>query len=121
MKTYKTSILILTFFVLMIFNANGIGAQEKSSQDKMSKEFGPVLKLKGNARKEINAIANILSPDSKMKPIDCSARSCLSSKFSIGMTLTKPSAVTATSIAVGSRKWSFRASPNWKTMVIARR
>lgn len=75
MKTYKPSILILTFIILMIFNATCIGAQEKSSQEEMGREFGPVLKLKGNARKEINAIANILSPDSKMKPIDATAAS----------------------------------------------
>ncbi len=41
-----------------------------SSLENMQEQFGPVLKLEGNARKEINAIANILSPDSKMKPID---------------------------------------------------
>ncbi len=41
-----------------------------SSQAEIQEQFGPVLKLEGNARKEINAIANIISPDSKMKPID---------------------------------------------------
>ena len=46
-----------------------------SSQAEMQEQFGPVLKLKGNARKEINAIANIISPDSKMKPIDATKAS----------------------------------------------
>ena len=40
------------------------------SQEEVKEQFGPVLKLEGNARKEINAIANIIGPDSKMKPID---------------------------------------------------
>lgn len=33
-------------------------------------KFGPVLQLEGTAQKEINAIANILGPGSKMKTID---------------------------------------------------
>lgn len=75
MKTHKPSILTLTFIVMVLFNANCIGAQEKSLQEEFGKEFGPVLKLKGNARKEINVIANILSPGSKMKSIDATAAS----------------------------------------------
>ncbi len=46
-----------------------------TSQAEIREQFGPVLKLEGNARKEINAIANIISPDSKMKPIDATKAS----------------------------------------------
>ena len=46
-----------------------------TSQENIREQFGPVLKLEGNARKEINAIANILGPSSKMKPIDATKAS----------------------------------------------
>ena len=46
-----------------------------NSHEKIKQEFGPVLKLEGKARKEINAIANIIGPDSKMKPIDATKAS----------------------------------------------
>ncbi|WP_447969764.1 hypothetical protein [Nitrospira sp. M1] len=45
------------------------------SSDTMKEQFGPVLKLEGKARQEINAIANILGPDSKMIPIDATKAS----------------------------------------------
>lgn len=38
--------------------------------ESIKKEFGPVLKLKGTAKKEINAIANLFAPGSKIKAID---------------------------------------------------
>lgn len=38
-------------------------------------KFGPVLQLEGNAQKEINAIANLLSDDSKLKSIDATKAS----------------------------------------------
>ncbi|MGB0911233.1 MAG: hypothetical protein ACPGYT_12795 [Nitrospirales bacterium] len=46
-----------------------------TTHEEMQEQFGPVLKLEGNARKEINAIANIIGPDSKMKPIDATKAS----------------------------------------------
>ena len=46
-----------------------------TSHEDIKEQFGPVLKLEGNARKEINAIANIIGPDSKMKPIDATKAS----------------------------------------------
>ena len=45
-------------------------AAADTTHEEMQEQFGPVLKLEGKARKEINAIANIISPDSRMKPID---------------------------------------------------
>jgi hypothetical protein len=38
-------------------------------------KFGPVLQLEGNAQKEINAIANLLTDDSKLIPIDATKAS----------------------------------------------
>ena len=46
-----------------------------NSLEQMNEEFGPVLKLEGKARKEINAIANIIGSDSKMKSIDATKAS----------------------------------------------
>jgi len=46
-----------------------------ASQNDIHKEFGPVLELEGKARKEINAIANIIAPGSKMVPIDATKAS----------------------------------------------
>lgn len=42
----------------------------ESELNSIKKEFAPVLKLKGAARKEINAIANLFSPGSKLAAID---------------------------------------------------
>jgi hypothetical protein len=42
----------------------------KAELEVIKKDFGAVLKLKGAARKEINAIANLFSPDSKLAAID---------------------------------------------------
>ncbi len=41
----------------------------------MKEKFGPVLQLEGNAQREINAIATILGPGSKMKTIDATKAS----------------------------------------------
>ncbi len=46
-----------------------------TTHKEMQEQFGPVLKLDGKARKEINAIANIIGPDSKMIPIDATGAS----------------------------------------------
>ena len=46
-----------------------------ASQNDVNEAFAPVLKLEGKARKEINAIANILAPGSKMVPIDATKAS----------------------------------------------
>ena len=45
------------------------------SHESVQEAFGPVLKLEGNARREINAIANIIGPGSKMVPIDATKAS----------------------------------------------
>ena len=46
-----------------------------ASQNDIKEAFAPVLKLEGKARKEINAIANIIAPGSKMVPIDATKAS----------------------------------------------
>ncbi len=65
-------------FVLLFFflgNSAWAGADAEKELERIKQEFGPVLKLQGNAKKEINVIANILTPDSKMKPIDATRAS----------------------------------------------
>ncbi len=54
--------------------ATEMTGSEAELQD-MKEKFGPVLKLEGNAQKEINAIATILGPGSKMKTIDATKAS----------------------------------------------
>ena len=46
-----------------------------ASQNDVNGAFAPVLKLEGKARKEINAIANMIAPGSKMVPIDATKAS----------------------------------------------
>lgn len=46
-----------------------------ASQNDANEAFAPVLKLEGKARKEINAIANMIAPGSKMVPIDATKAS----------------------------------------------
>lgn len=46
-----------------------------ASQHDANEAFAPVLKLEGKARKEINAIANMIAPGSKMVPIDATKAS----------------------------------------------
>ena len=46
-----------------------------ASQHDVNEAFAPVLKLEGKARKEINAIANMIAPGSKMVPIDATKAS----------------------------------------------
>lgn len=50
-------------------------ARADASQNDVNEAFAPVLKLEGKARKEINAIANMIAPGSKMVPIDATKAS----------------------------------------------
>ena len=50
-------------------------ARADASQHDINEAFAPVLKLEGKARKEINAIANMIAPGSKMIPIDATKAS----------------------------------------------
>ena len=50
-------------------------ARADASQNDINEAFAPVLKLEGKARKEINAIANMIAPGSKMVPIDATKAS----------------------------------------------
>ena len=56
--------------------AQGAGSPDATTQlEEIQAKFGPVLQLEGNAQKEINAIANLLSNDSKLKAIDATKAS----------------------------------------------
>ncbi len=50
-------------------------ARADAAQNDVNEAFAPVLKLEGKARKEINAIANMIAPGSKMVPIDATKAS----------------------------------------------
>ncbi len=56
--------------------AQAAGSSDATTQlQEIQAKFGPVLQLEGNAQKEINAIANLLSNDSKLKAIDATKAS----------------------------------------------
>ncbi|MEO8327484.1 MAG: hypothetical protein ABI618_16650 [Nitrospirota bacterium] len=56
--------------------AQAAGNSDATTQlNDIQAKFGPVLQLEGNAQKEINAIANLLSDDSKLKSIDATKAS----------------------------------------------
>ena len=69
---------ILSLAIVLCLHVYGfpaaVQAEESNGATKELQElksnFGPVLQLEGNARKEINTIANLLAPESKLKPID---------------------------------------------------
>ena len=50
-------------------------ARADASQNDSNEAFAPVMKLEGKHRKEINAIANMIAPGSKMVPIDATKAS----------------------------------------------
>lgn len=50
-------------------------ARADASKNDINEAFAPVMKLEGKARKEINAIANMIAPGSKMVPIDATKAS----------------------------------------------
>ena len=50
-------------------------ARADASENDANEAFAPVMKLEGKARKEINAIANMIAPGSKMVPIDATKAS----------------------------------------------
>ncbi|MBA3611937.1 MAG: hypothetical protein H0W49_03285, partial [Nitrospirales bacterium] len=69
----------LLLAAVIIGSAAGAQAAENSEAttqlNDIQAKFGPVLQLEGNAQKEINAIANLLSDDSKLKSIDATKAS----------------------------------------------
>ncbi|MCA9497825.1 MAG: hypothetical protein MRJ67_18065 [Nitrospirales bacterium] len=69
----------LLILALMIGSAAVAQAAENSEAptqlNDIQAKFGPVLQLEGNAQKEINAIANLLSDNSKLKSIDATKAS----------------------------------------------
>ncbi|MEK9629406.1 MAG: hypothetical protein VW455_10345 [Nitrospinota bacterium] len=72
-KMYGLGLLVLGIY-LSLSMAASIPASASSDSEKeleaIKKEFSAVLNLKGTARKEINAIANLLAPGSKLAAID---------------------------------------------------
>lgn len=69
----------LLLVALLIGSASVAQAAEDSDAttqlNDIKAKFGPVLQLEGNAQKEINAIANLLTDDSKLKSIDATKAS----------------------------------------------
>ena len=77
MKNKMHPIAVAVFFVASLAIATpGIAVAEISEVSavkelrELKNNFGPVLKLKGPARKEVNAIANLIAPGSKLVAID---------------------------------------------------
>lgn len=72
LKLYSTSSLIAAGLLIML-SVQVEASTPNNAQEELAsikKEFGAVLKLQGTARKEINAIANLFSPGSKIAAID---------------------------------------------------
>jgi hypothetical protein len=73
-KLSKASFGIFIASIFMITLVTGVGASvtkdSNTELEKIKKDFAPVLKLKGTAKKEINAIANLFAPGSKLAAID---------------------------------------------------
>ena len=76
-KTLKLSPYFSTFLIIagfLIALSSQVVASTSNNPEKelaaIKKEFEPVLKLKGNAKKEINAIANLFASGSKIAAID---------------------------------------------------
>ena len=63
-STYLSKLVLITFLTGVFYSMNSPSAQagdaEKELRD-IKEQFGPVLKLEGLARKEINAIAKAQS------------------------------------------------------------
>ncbi len=76
-KLPKVGLFFWTFFIALIFMVTpvtgsdaSVSSDSKVELEKIKREFASVLKLKGTARKEINAIANLFAPSSKLAAID---------------------------------------------------
>jgi hypothetical protein len=73
---FKLDLGIVAFVLAVVFISTGIQSSSvfaKSDSDELKAikdEFGSVLSLKGAARKEINTIANLFAPGSKLAAID---------------------------------------------------
>ena len=73
---FKFDLGIVAFVLAVVFISTGIQSSSvfaKSDSDELKAikdEFGSVLSLKGAARKEINTIANLFAPGSKLAAID---------------------------------------------------
>ena len=69
----------LLLVAVIIASTSGAQAAENSDAttqlNDIQAKFWPVLQLEGNAQKEINAIANLLTDDSKLMPIDATKAS----------------------------------------------
>ncbi|MFQ5444110.1 MAG: hypothetical protein ACE5EK_05785, partial [Nitrospinales bacterium] len=73
-KKEQITVMIIALLGIWILSS-GITPRAQANEtrkniEKIKKSFGPVLKLKGSARREINAIANLLAPGSKLMAID---------------------------------------------------
>jgi hypothetical protein len=70
------SVAVMVAFILAACISNNIPkVQANAFKGDISSDLDSVYKLKGNARKEINTIANIIGPGSKMVAIDATKSS----------------------------------------------
>ena len=73
---FKFDLGVVAFVLAVVFISTGIQSSSvfaKSDSEELKAlkdEFGSVLSLKGAARKEINTIANLFAPGSKLAAID---------------------------------------------------
>ena len=67
---YVVALLIVAIFAFAPFISQTRAASSDQELADIKKQFGSVLKLKGSAADEINAIANLLTPGSGMMAID---------------------------------------------------
>lgn len=80
-KKLNLTVLVVFGVWFLVLGVPGNAATAGSGNDpvkelrEIKKNFGPVLNLKGPARKEVNAIANLISPGSKLVPIDATKAS----------------------------------------------
>ncbi len=72
--TFCTALFVGMFAFAMPAQATDTTGSEAELQT-IKEQFGPVLQLEGHARREINAIANMLGPGSKIIPIDATKAS----------------------------------------------
>jgi hypothetical protein len=64
------------FMVMLATSVDASVSNDLNAElEKIKKDFAPVLKLKGTAKGEINAIANLFAPGSKLAAIDITSTS----------------------------------------------
>lgn len=65
-----TALIVLAAFFFVPFTSQSKDSSSNEELSRIKKQFGAVLNLTGNAAKQINAIANLLTPGSGMMSIN---------------------------------------------------